>query len=169
MPLSRIPRAALRPRPRAVGLLFCSLAMSGVAAAAGDGPVMKARALLQGHVRTGLVVRHRGGPRERRAHGDGELRVSGGVDSKTRFGTPVELATGSRKPYLLYAQPPAFGGKMKVQLVSGDKVVSEAPVAIAPHDQSQLVVGVVSENPAKIVGELKLLPGYTGPRPRSCR
>ena len=38
---------------------------------------------------------------------------------------------------------------MTVQLVSGDTVVAEAKVAIALHDQTQLVVGVVSENPAK--------------------
>ena len=54
---------------------------------------------------------------------------------------------------------------MKVQLVSGDTVVSEAPVAIALHDQTQLVVGVVSENPAKLVGELKLLPSQSGAAP----
>ena len=54
---------------------------------------------------------------------------------------------------------------MKVQLVSGDTVVSEAKVAIAPHDQTQLVVGVVSENPAKLVGELKLLPSQSGAAP----
>ena len=51
---------------------------------------------------------------------------------------------------------------MKVQLVSGDTVVAEAQVAIALHDQSQLVVGVVSENPAQIVSELKLLPSQSG-------
>ena len=45
---------------------------------------------------------------------------------------------------------------MKVQLVDGDKSVAEAPVAVAIHDQTQLVVGVVAENPAKIVGELDL-------------
>ena len=88
----------------------------------------------------------------------GELRINGGMDSRTRFGTPVELATGSRKQYVLYAQPPGFGGNMTVQLVSGATVVAQAKVAIALHDQLQLVVGVVSENPAKIVGELDLLP-----------
>ena len=54
---------------------------------------------------------------------------------------------------------------MKVQLVNGDTVVAEATVAIALHDQTQLVVGVVSENPAKIVGELKLLPNQNGAAP----
>jgi CheY-like chemotaxis protein len=119
-------------------------------------PVMAARALLEGHVRQGswfaiAVDVENAGPTV-----TGELRVAGGPDSKTRFGTPVELATGSRKTYLLYAQPPSFGGNMKVQLVSGATVISEATVATAIHDAYQTVVGVVSENPARIVSELKL-------------
>jgi hypothetical protein len=133
--------------------------------AAGEGLTMAAHALLQGHVRTGswfsvAVDLENAGPTV-----TGELRISGGVDSRTRFGTPVELATGSRKQYLLYAQPPTFGGAMTVQLVSGDTVVAEAKVAIALHDQLQLVVGVVSENPAKVVGELDLLPSQNGTPP----
>jgi hypothetical protein len=145
----------------ALGLVLAGLA-TPLAVAADDGFTMTARALLQGHVRQGgwfaiAVDVANAGPTV-----TGELRVGGGVDSKTRFGTPVELATGSRKTYLLYAQPPTFGGTVKVQLVSGDRVVAEAQVAIALHDQAQLVVGVVSENPAKIVSELKLLPSVTG-------
>ena len=126
---------------------------------------MTAHALLQGHVRSGswfavAVDVENAGPTV-----TGELRINGGVDSRTRFGTPVELATGSRKQYVLYAQPPSFGGNMTVQLVSGTTVVAEARVAIALHDQLQLVVGVVSENPAKIVGELDLLPSQNLTQP----
>ena len=117
---------------------------------------MTARALLQGHVRAGswfaiAVDLANAGPAV-----TGELRITGGADSRTRFSTPVELATGSRKEYLLYALPPSFGGNMKVQLVNGESVLAQAPVAVASHDQTQLVVGVVAENPAKIVGELDL-------------
>ena len=132
MPLSRpMPPGRSAVALMAIGLLLLSLAMPAVASA-DDGPVMNARALLQGHVRTGswfavAVDVENAGPTV-----NGELRINGGVDSRTRFGTPVELATGSRKQYILYAQPPTFGGKMKVQLVSGDKVVSEATVAVAP-------------------------------------
>lgn len=149
----------------AAGLLLVGLLSPAFVAAAGDAPAMTARALLQGHVRAGswfavAVDLENAGPPV-----TGELRISGGVDSKTRFGTPVELATGSRKQYLVYAQPPAFGGTMKVELVSGGSVVQTAKVAVALHDQSQLVVGVVSENPARIVGELRLLPSSTGVSP----
>ena len=169
MPLPRITRAARAVLMLAVaGLLLLGAVTPGLVSAAGatgDRPVMAARALLQGHVRQGswfaiAVDLENAGPAV-----TGELRVGGGADSRTRFGTPVELATGSRKTYLLYAQPPSFGGNLKVQLVSGDTVVSEARIAIALHDQTQLVVGVVSENPAKLVGELQLLPSQSGAAP----
>ncbi len=166
MPLPRIPRTARAVFAlAAAGVLLLGALGPGLAAAADDGPVMTAHALLQGHVRQGswfaiAVDLENAGPDV-----TGELQVKGGADSKTRFGTPVELATGSRKQYLLYAQPPPFGGNMKVQLVSGDRVVSEALVATAVHDQSQLVVGVVSENPARIVSELRLLPNQSGAAP----
>ena len=166
MPLPRIARPVRAALASAVaGLLLLGIIAPSLVGAAGTGPTMAARALLQGHVRQGswfaiAVDLENAGPTV-----TGELRVAGGADSKTRFGTPVELATGSRKTYLLYAQPPTFGGKMKVQLVNGDQVIAEATVATAIHDQSQLVVGVVSENPARIVSELKLLPSQSGAAP----
>jgi hypothetical protein len=167
--LSRTSRPARALLALAVGaLLLLGLPWPGgpvTVDAAGEVPTMAARALLQGHVRQGAwfaiaVDLENAGPTV-----NGELRVGGGADSRTRFGTPVELATGSRKTYLLYAQPPTFGGTMKVQLVSGDRVVSEAKVAIALHDGMQSVVGVMSENPAKLVSELRLLPGQSGAAP----
>ena len=54
---------------------------------------------------------------------------------------------------------------MKVELVSGGTVVASSKVAVALHDQTQLVVGVVAENPAKLVGQLDLLPNQNGVRP----
>ena len=44
-------------------------------------------------------------------------------------------------------------------------MVATSEVAVALHDQTQLVVGVVAENPAKLVGQLDLLPNQTGVRP----
>ena len=166
MPLRRQPRSVRVISGLAAAFLaLLTLLPAAPVAVAADGFTMTARALLQGHVRTGTwfavaVDVENTGPTV-----TGELRISGGVDSRTRFGTPVELATGSRKQYLLYAQPPTFGGNMTVQLVSGDAVVAEAKVAVALHDQFQLVVGVVSENPARVVGELDLLPGQNGTQP----
>ncbi|MEW6226201.1 MAG: hypothetical protein AB1627_16390 [Chloroflexota bacterium] len=158
---SRIARAAL-------GVLAAASLLLGalpVPAAAAEGLTIEAHALLQGHVRSGswfavAVDLSNGGPTV-----TGELRIAGGIDSRTRFGTPVELATGSRKQYLLYALPPTFGGNMTVELVSGDQQVAKATVAIALHDQTQLVVGVMAENPGRIVGELDLLPSQNGTQP----
>lgn len=126
---------------------------------------IEAHAMLQGHVRAGswfaiAVDVANTGPTV-----TGELRIAGGIDSRTRFGTAVELATGSRKEYLLYALPPTFGGNMTVELVSGGTQVAKASVAIAIHDQSQLVVGVVAENPGRIIGQLDLLPSASGSQP----
>ncbi|MEI7745020.1 MAG: hypothetical protein WCK58_14885, partial [Chloroflexota bacterium] len=165
MPLPR-PRPAIRA---AASLAMLALLLLGLAApvlvVADGGPTMTARALLQGHVRVGswfaiAVDLENAGPTV-----TGELRVSGGMDSRVQFSTPAELATGSRKEYLLYAQPPTFGGNMKVQLIAGGQVVSQATVAIALADQWQTVVGVVSENPARIVGEIHLLPSQNGSNP----
>lgn len=166
MPLSATARSARASAARVTAVVAVLLVLAGLLAPAGtlaaNGPVMTARALLEGHVRAGnwfavAVDLENAGPTV-----NGELRISGGIDSRTRFTVPVELATGSRKTVLLYAQPPTFGGTMKVQLVDGDTLLSEAKVATALHDASQLVVGVVAENPAKVVSEIKLLPGPTG-------
>jgi hypothetical protein len=142
--------------------VLAMLPLSASTASADGGLTMQAHALLQGHARTGswfaiAVDLENAGPTV-----TGELRIAGGTDSRTRFATPVELATGSRKEYLLYALPPTFGGNMTVELVSGNQSVASAKVAIALHDQGQLVVGVVSENPARIVGQLDLLPSQNG-------
>ena len=54
---------------------------------------------------------------------------------------------------------------MTVELVDGSKVVATSKVAIALHDQTQLVVGLVAENPARLVGQLDLLPNQNGLAP----
>jgi hypothetical protein len=145
-------------------LVIGTLGAPGPAIAA-DGLTLQARALVQGHVRAAswfavAVDVANAGPTI-----TGELRITGGADSRTRFGTPVELATGSRKQYLLYALPPSFGGNMTVELVTGGQVAAKAQVAIALHDATQLVVGVVAEDPAGLVGELDLLPNPNGLAP----
>lgn len=159
---SRSARAALSVL---AGLVVLLGVVPAQPAAAVTGLTMDAHALLQGHVRAGswfavAVDVANSGPTV-----TGELRISGGSDSRTRFGTQVELATGSRKQYLLYALPPTFGGNMTVELVSGGTQVAKATVAIALHDQGQLVVGVVAENPGRIVGQLDLIPSKVGAQP----
>ncbi len=154
----------LRPIWALAALPIVLAALLGLAppVTADTGLTMTAHALLQGHARQGswfaiAVDVGNDGPAV-----TGELRVVGGVDGRTRFGTPVELATGSRKEYLLYAQPPAFGGSVNVDLISGDAAVATAKVAVAVHDTSQLVVGVMAENAARAIGEINLLPAPNG-------
>ena len=55
---------------------------------------------------------------------DGELRIAGGTQSQTRFSVPADLPTQADKTFLLYAQPPAFGKDLQVQLVEGDTTVA---------------------------------------------
>lgn len=123
------------------------------------------RALLQGHTRTGAwmavaVDVANDGPAI-----VGELRLAGGVAGRTRFGIPVDLPTGSRKTYVLYGQPPSFGGTVEVQLVVDGRATRTVEVAIALHESSQLVVGVVAEDPARLVGQFDLLPAPSGLAP----
>ena len=88
----------------------------------------------------------------------GELRLDGGTQSRTQYGTPVDLPTGSDKIYLLYAQPPGFGREIKVDLVEGDDEIASARAEYAVRDAAQLVVGIVAERPQGIVTGLSLLP-----------
>ena len=96
---SRVSRALLGIAMTAGFLL--GLAPAAPVRAAGA-LTIEADAMLQGHVRAGswfaiAVDVANTGPTV-----TGELRIAGGIDSRTRFGTAVELATGSRKEYLLY-------------------------------------------------------------------
>ena len=88
----------------------------------------------------------------------GELRLAGGSQGQTRFGTAVDLPTQSDKVYTLYAQPPAFGSELEIVLASGDQKVASTKAKFSIHDTTQLVVAVVAERPEAIVGNVRLLP-----------
>jgi hypothetical protein len=146
---------------RALGLLGVALWMLGPLAgpaAAADLPTMDAHALLSGNARIGswmAIQVHlvNNGPAV-----TGELRLAGGTQGQTRFGTAVDLPTQSDKTYLLYVQPPAFGSELEVILAEGDQKVVSTKVKFAIHDATQLMVAVVAEHPEGIVGNLGLLP-----------
>ncbi len=145
-------------------IALASLGGAPAAAAAAQGPVMEAAVMLEGHARVGSwmaieVYLRNDGPSV-----SGELRLSGGAQSRTTFGTAVDLPPQSDKTYLLYAQPPAFGGTLDVVLVDGGRTVATSEVAFTVHDAAQLVVGVVAERPEGIVPRLDLLPAENGSR-----
>jgi hypothetical protein len=126
---------------------------------------MEARALVQGHVRTGswmaiqVDLANDGPPFV------GELRLVGGTQGRTRFAVPVDLPTTSRKAYTLHAQAPAFGGSLEVALVASETIVTRRVVAFALHDPGQLVVGVLAERPGPLVAALGRLRDPSGPQP----
>jgi hypothetical protein len=122
-----------------------------------DPPTMTARVLLQGHTRIGswmAIEVHlvNSGPSI-----SGELRLQTVNQAGTRYAIAVQLDSPSDKTWILHAQPPStFGPQMEVALVSGDQILVRQKVTVTVHDASQLIVGVVAENPPKIVGSLSL-------------
>ena len=138
------------------------LAMAGSAA----GPLnMNARVLLQGHARTGSwaaiqVDLQNDGPQIR-----GELQMDGGAESNARYAMAVDLPTNSRKTYVLHAQPPAFGRNVTVDLVADGQEIESVTVAYVVHEVTQLVVGVLAEQPGPIVSQIKLPASPTGVAP----
>jgi hypothetical protein len=160
------PAALLARRAAAVAtLLALLLGPLALTTAAADTVQLEARVLLQGHSRVGSwiaieVKLTNGGPAVR-----GELRIAGGSQGRTRFSVAEDLPTDSRKTDVLYAQPPAFGRSIKVELVSGSTTVASADVAYLIHDSAQLIVGVAAEQPQGIIGELNLDPSPNGSAP----
>ncbi|MDO8485063.1 MAG: hypothetical protein Q7S35_08980 [Candidatus Limnocylindrales bacterium] len=142
----------------AFAVVLAALGPGAAPTAAVDGPTMEARILLNGNARIGswmAVQVHlvNNGPAV-----SGELRLAGGSQGQTRFGTAVDLPTQSDKTYVLYAQPPAFGSELEIVLASGEQKVASTKAKFSIHDTTQLVVAVVAERPEGIVGNLRLLP-----------
>ncbi|MEO8273103.1 MAG: hypothetical protein ABI620_03470 [Chloroflexota bacterium] len=148
-----------------VAVLAVGLGPFALRSSAAGALTMNARILLQGHARAGSwaaieVDLKNDGPQI-----VGELRMEGGSQGNARFAVAVNLPTGSHQAYVLHAQPPAFGSKVKVELVANEQVVDTVTVAYLVHDANQLVVGVIAERPAGIVGGLRLTPNAFGVAP----
>jgi hypothetical protein len=145
-----------RPAPTllaALGLLV-ALLLPIASASAADAVTMTARALVGGHTRVGAwtavevdVVND--GPAVA-----GELRLGAGVQGASTYGALVDLPTGSRKRYLLYAQPSIFGHDIVVDLLAGDQRLATTKVPITVHDSYQPIVVVVAEQPGRIVPDV---------------
>jgi hypothetical protein len=156
---ARPPAAVLLRIGATAALLIAALIPTASPAAAADGPTMEARVLLEGQARVGAWMAI-----QVRLTNDGppivgEMRLSTGQQSRTRFGTPVDLPTTSDKTYVMYAQPPTtFGSSVKVSLVVDEQVRIEQTVDFTVNDPTRLVVGVVAEQPETIIPNLGLLP-----------
>jgi hypothetical protein len=140
--------------------------LPGPAPAAAADLTMEARALLDGNVRLGAwaaveVELANDGPAI-----TGELRLAGDRQGRSSYGVEVDLPTGSRKRYVLFAQPAIFRTKLDVALVSGDQTLATTSVAISVNDPYAAVVGVVAERPQAIVPDLAAASGsLRGNRP----
>ncbi len=167
-PRLRLPDAARRLTLLALVLLAIGLVAAGplaLTSRAAGALTMNAHLLLQGHARTGAwaaveVDLQNDGPAVQ-----GELRMDGGSQANARYSMAIDLATGSRKTYILHVQPPAFGRTVKVELVSGDQVLDSVSVAYLVHDATQLVVGVVAERPQGLIGQINLPVNPNGAQP----
>lgn len=163
MPHLRPGSPPTKPHGRAVlrlaallGVIVVGLGPLALAGAAAGTLTMNARILLQGHARAGSwaaieVDLQNDGPSIQ-----GELRVDGGSQSNARYAMAVDMPTGSRKTYVLHAQPPAFGRNVKVDLVANGQVVDSVTVAYLVHESTQLVIGVLAERPAGVVSQINL-------------
>lgn len=153
----RLPRpmAALAGTALAAGLVLGGLPVIQPARAV-DPPRMDARALLGGHARLGtwmaieVALENNGPPIV------GEIRVAGGAQGRTRFGVSVDLPTDSRKSYVLHVQPPSFGDRIEVALVVDGRPLAAQKIAFTLHDATQLLVGIVADQPGGLVGGIKL-------------
>jgi hypothetical protein len=167
-----------RSSRRRIVMLFAAVlvvlaAMPWVTRAASPSPTpatpagmrMTARALLQGHARTGSWMAIRVDLANDGPAFAGEIRLVGGTQGRTRFAVPVDLPTTSRKAYTLHAQAPAFGSSLEVALVADEAVITRRTVAFALHDPGQLVVGIVAERPGPLVAALGRLRDPAGPQP----
>ena len=129
------------------------------------GLTFEARPLLDGHTRVGswmaidIHLKNDGPPIA------GELRLTGGAQGKTRFGTVVDIPTQSDKTYRMYVQPPGFGRELEISLVSGATTVATTIAKFAIHDATQLIVGIVAERPGDIIADLDLLPNANNLKP----
>jgi hypothetical protein len=175
-PSNHVPGGLVRRRPTGrtrtlvmlalLGTLAATMSFGAPAAVAiSEGLQMDARVLLEGNARVGSWMAIEVQVRNDGPAISGELRLAGGAQGRTRFGVQVELPTQSNQTHLLYAQPPSFGSTLEVQLVSGSNVVATRPVAFTIHQPTRLVVGVIAEEPQRIVPNLALLPGPTNETP----
>lgn len=167
--MSHAQRRRLRRPTPGVRLLLAAVVVASlggpITARAAAGLTMEAKVLLDGHARTGswmAIDIHivNAGPAIQ-----GEVRLAGGVQGRTRFSVPADLPTTSDKTLRLYAQPPAFGKDVTVTLVEDETVIATTKAALVIHDPTQLVVGIVAERPGDIIGSLNLLPNQNNVAP----
>src|SRR6185503_9428253 len=170
---TRVPSATRIARVVLAAALLATLVAAPVTVSAGPaaavvpppGLTMEAAVLLDGHARIGawmaidVRIKNDGPPLA------GELRLTGGTQGRTRFGTPVDAPTQSDQTHRLYVQPPGFGREIEISLVDGTTTIATTKAPYTIHDGTQMVVGIMAESPGDIIGDLDLLPNMNNVKP----
>lgn len=149
-PAAHAGRRVLRISAALLFSLAALLPLGAPALAVDVAPVLEARALLAENVRPGswaaVSVRiTNDGPSL-----SGELRIRSSQQGRSQYGLAVELPNGARQEHVLYAQPPLFGSRLHVDLVSGGQTIATREVRIRTHDAWSPMIAIVAERPEGI-------------------
>lgn len=151
-PASSFSRVATRLS--AVVLLAAAMLLPSVSVNAAD-VTMTAVPMLGGNVRPGAWAGFRVHLENSGPAIHGELRIRGGAQGSSTYGTPIELATGARQDQLLYAQPQWFGAKLTLELIAEGAVLATQDLKVTVLDASMPIIVVVAERPQGIVRDLR--------------
>jgi hypothetical protein len=149
--MARIPGVAipLVAATRLIAAAVVSIAvLLGVAGPAhAETPTLAVSAYLDGNVRPGAWAAVRVEVSNDGPDVQGELRIRTSQQGLSVYGVEADLPSGARKEFVLYAQPPIFGSRLIVELVSGDQSLATAEVPIRGRDASIPLVGLIAERP----------------------
>jgi hypothetical protein len=145
-----LPAGARLLRLSAALFIGLSLLLPLAGPAVASGVTMEARALLGENVRPGswaaVSVRlNNDGPSL-----TGELRIRSSQQGRSQYGLAVELPSGARQEHVLYAQPPVFGSRLNVDLISEGETIATQEVRIRSHDAWSPIIAIVAERPEGI-------------------
>ncbi|HUG47961.1 MAG TPA: hypothetical protein VMP67_06060 [Candidatus Limnocylindria bacterium] len=151
-PLARHPHSAAGRPLRLAAAVFVALAalLPLAQPTLANDLTLEARALLGENVRPGswaaVSVRlSNDGPSL-----SGELRIRSSQSGRSQYGLAVELPSGARQEHVVYAQPPVFGSRLHVDLISGGQAVATQEVRIRSHDTWSPIIAIVAERPEGI-------------------
>lgn len=80
--------------------------------------------------------------------GQVEIRIPGATTNTIRYTYPVSLPGVSRKEFTVYIFPETYMSNLEVSFISGNKEVAVAKPRLDCLTQSDLLFGVLSENPS---------------------
>jgi len=144
-----LPRSALRRLRGLLAVFFAIGIMVGplAAVASAASPItMTAKVLLQGHARVGTWMAHPDRAGQQRAGGQGRGPTRRRGSGRTRFSVPVDSRpTPGRPTSSTPSHRPSADRQGRAR--QRDKTISSADVRFLAHDATQLVIGILAEQP----------------------